>query len=196
MPNLEKQLLFPTMVWKKNGIESEENLAKINDFCKNLDDRYSKPNLHELSLFGNLSENVLKLSKEWMNDFNWDYEKLNITGMWANKMKKGQFHRPHTHPNNLLSGVFYPENNYSEIVFMDPREQAGVFSPSINKYTFMNSSYWSFATKKNTLLLFPAWLMHYVEIVQEFDDSRISISFNVMLEGKIGNSKSLTNSTI
>ena len=44
MPNLEKRLLFPTMVWEKNGIESEENLTKINDFCKNLDDRYSESN--------------------------------------------------------------------------------------------------------------------------------------------------------
>ena len=28
MSNLEKRLLFPTMVWEKNGVESEENLAK------------------------------------------------------------------------------------------------------------------------------------------------------------------------
>ena len=196
MANLEKRLFFTTAIWEQYGIESEENLAKINDFCKNLKNSYSEPNLHELSLFSILAKHILKLSEEWMNDFSWEYDKLNITSMWANKITKGHFHRPHKHPNNLLSGVFYPENNYSKIVFLDPREQAGVFHPSVNKYNFLNSSYWNFETKKNTLILFPAWLMHYVEIVEEFVDNRVSISFNVMLEGKIGDSKTLTNSTI
>ena len=45
--------------------------------------------------------------------------------MWANKLEKGDTHPPHTHSNNIFSGVYYLEGG-SEIQFFDPRPQ-GVF---------------------------------------------------------------------
>lgn len=196
MANLIKSIIFPTLVYKDHEVLTEENLSKINDFCKKVENYHSQSNLYELPIFDDLSKKVLILSEVWMNDFDWEYEKLKITGMWANKMRNGQFHRPHMHPNNLLSGVFYPEDNSSEIIFLDPRVQAQVFNPTLKKHTFINSNIWTFPARKNTLLLFPAWLMHYVEMVKGSDENRVSVSFNVMLEGKIGKSEDFTESTI
>ena len=45
--------------------------------------------------------------------------------MWANKLKKGDIHPPHTHSNNIFS-VYYLEGG-SQIQFFDPRPQEQVF---------------------------------------------------------------------
>ena len=196
MANLEKQMVFPTLIWRDHEVLDKNNLSQIKDYCYSINGRNSNSKLHKLKLFENLNKNIIKLSKQFMDDLNWEYEKLEITGMWSNKMTNKEFHRPHTHPNNLLSGVFYPENNDSKIIFLDPRNQSSIFLPYINKYTYLNSSIWSFPAVKNTLILFPSWLMHYVEMVQGTDFDRISISFNVMLKGNFGKAEDFTKSTI
>ena len=36
-------------------------------------------------------------------------DKLVITQSWLNKNKKGESHHEHTHPNSMVSGVWYPQ---------------------------------------------------------------------------------------
>ena len=61
------------------------------------------------------------------------YDRIEITGMWANKLKVGESHPPHTHSNNFLSGVYYLEagENTSNIQFFDPRYK--IFSETNHK---------------------------------------------------------------
>ena len=68
------------------------------------------------------------------------YDSLEITNLWVNFASKGTTHNPHTHSNNLFSGVWYPFENTSQtpIMFQDPRPAAGVLLPNVkrhNKYT-------------------------------------------------------------
>ena len=50
-------------------------------------------------------------------------KKLEITNMWIKFSQKGDIHNPHTHSNNIFSGVWYPFENKTQtpIMFQDPR---------------------------------------------------------------------------
>ena len=108
--------------------------------------------------------------------------------MWSNILKPGDMHRPHTHSNNLISGVFYVESDANaNIQFYDPRPQAGVIFPDVKKVSDTNSSVWFFPSITNRMILFPSWLQHNVPTNTSNKD-RISIAFNVMIKGIVGSS--------
>ena len=197
--------LFPTTVFQAQEVLNPENLNNIkndidNKFNKNLENlsynwqSLSSVSLHEEQLYSKLSENILILSKKYLDDKFFEYENIVITSMWANVLKPGESHRPHTHANNYLSGVFYVNNNKTNIFFTDPRPQAGVIQLHSNNYNYSNSSdYWYPATA-NSLLLFPSWLEHYVH-TNSSTENRVSIAFNLMLKGRVDRMENLQSNT-
>ncbi len=106
-----------------------------------------------------------------------------ITGCWANINPPGGFHPPHTHPNNLVSGVYYlrtpPEAD--AIVFHDPRPQAQLLQPPATRAVPETQAEIQVEAKPGRMLLFPAWLRHSVR-PNYGSQERVSISFNVMLD--------------
>ena len=149
----------------------------------------SKANLHKNSLYNNLTKTIVQYTKNVFDSLNYEYEGFNITDMWSNVLKPGETHRPHTHSNNILSGVFYVEaEQTSGIIFSDPRPQAGVIQPDVTKQHVANASVIKYDSATNRMILFPSWLQHYVPI-NETKSNRISVAFNVMLKGKVGSSE-------
>ena len=136
-----------------------------------------------------LSNKVLELSKKYIDELKYEYEDHYITDMWSNMLRRGETHRPHTHSNNLVSGVFYLHCNDDSpaLTFIDPRPQTTVLQPQQKEYTRENSTIWQVPAKINRMVLFPSWLQHYVPKNNSHD--RISISFNVMLRGQVGRSE-------
>jgi uncharacterized protein (TIGR02466 family) len=106
---------------------------------------------------------------------------LAVTGCWANVNAPGTGHRLHSHRNNFLSGVYYVQvqDQADTINFFDPRPQAGVIRPPTLQSTAENSEVVSLRVTNGTLLLFPAWLPHAVD-VNRSQRPRISLSFNLM----------------
>ena len=104
-------------------------------------------------------------------------------------------HSPHTHSNNIFSGVWYPFEDISKtpIMFQDPRPACNVMIP----YTFnrnpLNSNITQFYPTKDMGLIFPSWLMHYVPSAL---NNRISMSWNILLRGEYGNPNDLQNASI
>ena len=145
------------------------------------------PNLHEHPKYKNLGLKTLELSKKYMDDMLFEYNDFHITGMWSNILKPGEMHSPHTHSNNIVSGVFYVDtpDNTSAINFIDPRPQTSVIQPHASKFTKENSTIWSYPAVVNRMILFPSWLQHYVPI-NKSNKNRISIAFNLMLKGMVG----------
>ena len=87
------------------------------------------------------------------------------------------------------AGVFYVDADESSgIVFNDPRPQATIIQPFIKNKSVDNANSLKFEAKTNRLILFPSWLQHYVP-VNKTSNNRISLAFNLMLKGKVGNSK-------
>jgi len=104
-------------------------------------------------------------------------EKLSLDNYWCNINYFGSFNRPHHHPYSVVSGVYYisiPKNS-GKIVFMN--QSLDSFYQPIKQYNKYNSTMWSVKPENDLCLLFPSYLMHYVE--PNFNkEERISISFN------------------
>ncbi len=108
-----------------------------------------------------------------------------ITGFkyeaWVNMLGYNAYNERHhhdAHSGAFMSGVFYvkcPEGS-GRIRFYDPRPHINT-APDMRYYNAGNTHHW-FTPVPNTLLMFPAWLEHDVEI-NKSKEERISISFNV-----------------
>jgi uncharacterized protein (TIGR02466 family) len=136
------------------------------------------PELCELTSV--ITYNMRKLAKQINLK---DIHNLYLNNFWININKNSNSNIPHTHPNSILTAVYYvkvpefsgtlklftPINNYDEY-FKDFM---------IEKYNEYNSTTYNFIPKKGKLVFFPSWLMHEVE-PNKTDSDRISIAFNSM----------------
>ena len=104
---------------------------------------------------------------------------------WANVARAGNYGKPHVHPNSNISGVYYvdaddsPEGdvNSGVIELMDPRNRPGMFE---TEGTLAFDAY-RVRPQSGLLLLFPAWLYHYVHPHQG-STPRICVAFNFTLQ--------------
>ena len=114
-----------------------------------------------------------------------------ITQSWLNKNCKGESHHEHKHPNSMISGVWYPQINEKlpPIKFRNPKSRD--ITLSIKNYNHFNSTTFMLPMKKGELIIFPSDLMHSVPI-NDFNEERISLSFNTWCIGSLGNKEELT----
>ena len=193
MVDVTQHKLFPTIVSQfeynmgsdEHGVVLKElRLSKTRMIIQTEDDLHKKLPSFKRKVF-EITEKICRESK-------YRYDTLEITGMWANMLKKGDSHPPHTHSNNVFSGVYYLEDG-APIQFFDPRPQASVLHPNLKYTTFDNSGMIQFNSEKGFGLVFPSWLQHWVP---KTDETRISISWNVLLRGQYGQPNTLQNSHI
>ena len=193
MVDVTQHKIFPTIVSEfKYDIGSEEHSIVLKELRSSETKMIlqTKDNLHtKLPLF---KKKVFETTEKVCREFKFLYNTLEITGMWANKLKKGDSHPPHTHSNNVFSGVYFLEQG-SPIQFFDPRPQASVLHPNLEYTTFDNSSMMQFNSQKGVGLIFPSWLQHWVPTTNK---DRISISWNIILRGDYGQPHTLQNSHI
>ena len=113
---------------------------------------------------------------------------------WININQKGTLHFPHIHGNSTLSGVFYVKvpkikkidnkdiSKPGFIEFLDPRNDVASFSKNIEELatSLVFKNQMLIEPEEGTLLIFPAWLKHWVYPNNE-NEERISISFNIVI---------------
>ena len=197
MVNVKQHKVFPTII---NEIqfdmdEQEHNLVidELNDMEKFQEDNLIVQTTDDLSRhIPKFTKSIYKITEKICEKYEYLYDRLEFTGMWANKLKAGDIHPPHTHSNNIFSGVYYLEGG-SQIQFFDPRPQASVLHPNLKYTNFDNSGMIGFDAEKGTGLIFPSWLQHWVT---KTNKTRISISWNILLRGDYGQPGTLQNSHI
>ena len=120
----------------------------------------------------------------------YQFDDIKITDMWANVLKPGEYHAPHTHSNHLFSGVYYVQSDdlSSPIQFFDPRPHAHVMRPNKNKDNTLNSDIIAIPCTTGVGVIFPSWLTHWVPPT---GSERVSISWNFIIRGKYGEPNSL-----
>ena len=185
MVNVKQHKVFPTII---NEIqfdmdEQEYNLVidELNDMEKFEENNLIIQTTDDLSRhIPKFTKSIYKITESICEKYEYLYDRLEFTGMWANKLKAGDIHPPHTHSNNIFSGVYYLEGG-SEIQFFDPRPQASVLQPNTTEDNFNNTSMLGFTSDKGVGLIFPSWLEHKVN-VNNTNKTRISISLNTKLE--------------
>ncbi len=147
--------------------------------------------LHRMSFFRPLADKVLEYSKKILKDGGYKFDKIEITNMWGNLLSEGQSHAPHTHSNNILSGVYYLQSG-SPIQFFDPRPAATILKPR-NTPNWDNSGMIQFDSVEDIALFFPSWLMHWVPSTSK---ERASIAWNIIVRGEYGEPHTLQNAYI
>ena len=185
--------MFPTVVWKaqlKPHLRSRLNegirakLAELRRGAATLGQGQAWQSghaLHELQELRELMETIRAATVVALEYMRVGYTDFQITGCWANVNAPGAAHRPHGHPNNYLSGVYYVQvpKGGDTVSFHDPRIQTAILRPPLRELTADNADQVVVAIRAGTLLLFPSWFQHSVEANQGKRE-RISVSFNVM----------------
>ena len=186
------QQVFPTHIFIKDNDIDIDKVHTMKDEVNNMYRGSQKPNwqsghdLHENEVFKYFLIDISKSAFQIIDQLQYKVDGIQITDMWANVLKPGETHQPHTHSNNFLSGVFYLDaEETSGITFQDPRPAAHVIQPSRIKTDSNNASLLNYQSKTNRIIIFPSWLVHWVPINQSTRD-RISISWNIQLKGRVG----------
>jgi len=135
---------------------------------------------HTVPELAGLGRFIFKCLEEFGRIEGWQLDRYGfILDAWVNINGKGASNTAHNHPNCLLSGSYYLDTppGCGDILFRDPREVAYVYQPP---YADGRSRTPDTAIKPDPglLLLFPPWLLHWVE-PNDSDSDRISVAFNV-----------------
>ena len=197
MVDVKQHKVFPTIIneiqFDMDKQEHDLVIDELNDMEKFQEDNLIVQTTDDLSKhIPKFTKSIYKITEKICEKYEYLYDRLEFTGMWANKLKAGDIHPPHTHSNNIFSGVYYLEGG-SQIQFFDPRPQASVLHPNLKYTNFDNSGMIGFDAEKGTGLIFPSWLQHWVT---KTNKTRISISWNILLRGDYGQSGTLQNSHI
>ena len=155
----------------------------LKDYHENETRIYQMRELYKHKIFDDLIMQIQMNSTNFCSMLKYKYENLKVTDVWANVLQPGEMHPPHTHSNNILSGVFFLTGG-SNIVFTDPRAQATTIDP-VKEFTMDNCNNVEYQALPKRMIIFPAWLQHWVP-VNKMNVPRVSISWNVMLEGRVG----------
>lgn len=131
--------------------------------------------------------------------FAWDIEGFQITQSWITVKNPGEMHGLHYHPNSVLSGVFYFQENAEQtapLTFHRPEpisQLMNMFAPStsneLKQYTEFPWHEYSITPKTNLLVLFPSWLNHSVGL-NNTSTARRSIAMNALPIKKFGSRES------
>jgi uncharacterized protein (TIGR02466 family) len=112
---------------------------------------------------------------------------LSLTG-WSIVNRPGDYNQPHNHVTNLLSGALYiavpAEMTGGAIVFQDPRLNLNAHDTEAMRSAGVNPPWQipsiSVAPTAGEILVFPSWLVHWVEpfACEDAQALRIVVSFN------------------
>jgi uncharacterized protein (TIGR02466 family) len=206
--NYEILELFPTPVFTAmipieyshvvSWLQSQEMLSEEVDSA-NYGERsknsyiLDEPELKDLKYF------ILQLVNEYGKLMGFDYESYRFSQSWISFKQPGQHHTIHSHPNSLISGVFYfgePADETSAIKFH--KFESGVNVPYLSPKIVKNVKDLKFSHKEfsikfepGLLLLFPSHLHHSVPL-NKTEKTRCSVAFNVVPNVGFGDESMLT----
>ena len=191
---MEHYKLFPTHLFVFDDFYKQDvgKMKKyISDLWKNRDYdnnwQTKSADLQKQSEFADFAKEIITTNKTILvKTLKYYVEDIVITDMWANVLKPGEMHPPHTHSNNYVSGVWYLESDGNAgIFFKDPRSVADIIVPRKSVANTDNSNLISFVSTTNRAIIFPSWFQHWVPI-NHSKKNRISISWNIQIKGQLG----------
>jgi uncharacterized protein (TIGR02466 family) len=108
-----------------------------------------------------------------------------ILTAWANVLRHGGYHQPHTHAQHHWSGVYYVDAGWPDpdwpksgkFALQDPRERAEMSGTPGNPF----GQTMTIPTEAGMMIVFPSWLIHWVNPFYG-EGERISISFNARID--------------
>jgi len=174
-----------------SALELAENAG--NSMSKN-DKTLDEPALSDLRAFVdaqvlNYKKNLLQIKDE---------NEIYVTQSWLNQSKSAEFHPRHRHPNSIISGVLFLDQNRDRQlppIRFHRSQQMFPVDFSFSELNEFNASSREFDAEQGMLMLFPSLLEHDVD-KNASDRIRSSISFNTYVRDTVGGKEQLTEVTI
>ncbi len=199
--SIYKEIFFPVPV---HLIELKLNIDSLLEFCYVMKHK-NENGVDKTNVGGWQSDNVVneihpefvKLKTEiekYVNLFHHDiqFKKIynqKMGNIWININQKGHSNAFHDHPHSIFSGAFYLTKATAPITFQHPCREINSYywqPPLIEEWNTSNSSEWRIQPEPNTLIIFPSWFWHKVQVNKE-DTDRISFSFNTNIVNENNN---------
>ena len=200
--NIHALFAMPVYITKlKREFTSEENkfTNKIKLRChKNVGNCTSDDsNIINNKQYSSLRKELNKIVKDYFNKIICPSNNIKpyITQSWLNYTETDQHHHAHNHSNSLISGILYinADKFNDRVRFYGNRYN--MISIETEKFNEFNSSSWWFPVETGQVFLFPSSLSHSVE-TKKGKNTRISLAFNVFIEGTIGSKEELNELTL
>lgn len=118
--------------------------------------------------------------------------KLRITQSWLNYTEPGQYHHKHSHPNSIMSAVFYVDADPEvDKIFFYGNEGYKQINFKPREWNIFNSESWWLPISSGDLIIFPSHFTHSVQ-TKSGTNTRISLALNTFPVGYVGDDNSLT----
>ena len=209
MANLEIAALFPTPLLRIEIPPELSTACNLFDKTEMWTDKESRMEygLHSKNTYimdepecVDLKKFVLDMAKDFaQKTLMYDYDEWTFSQTWVTWKEPGQQHVPHTHPNSVISGVFfygYGEEGTPAIEFHRNDIVGNGQTIMLKNFPDVRPSPFAWKTfvvpfKPGTLLLFPSYFRHSVP-VNKTQYTRKSVSMNIVPKGVLGDPHSLT----
>jgi len=140
----------------------------------------TKGGLNEYPEFKEFEKYIHLKARDYLDTLGFVAPEEFSTQIFASEMFEGDKHGPHTHPNAIISGVFYlqvPEGS-SNILFNDPRPYRKYVNLEVKENTMHNYDHVFYKPEKGLLLMWQSWLEHEVPVTEN-KEGRITLVFNL-----------------
>jgi len=190
---------YPIFVIQNGFYVNDEEL----NFIRNLEYRNHVDESFKLSK----NSDILQLEKlkrlknfinESLNDYVSNVLEVNNTfsfcQSWSTIQKNKTKHPPHTHPNHLISSVYYAKTEQTELIFSVSRSilQDGYhFYYDVKNNNVFNSTSYNVPLKAGDIIFFPGQLHHESSINDE--EERIVMGSSFFIDGKLGSEEDYNN---
>lgn len=193
--------LFPTLVIKKLNFLNDQQCSLIENFYhQNISNKaldhpqflgsskstHQRYDINVLKLLKNdlglksINKNIEMILNEYC--YNSKIDELQISNSWFNLQNKKSVLKNHNHPNSVLSAVIYinADHNSSPLVFENPNPYTIFQKFNLTHEDCYNNNPRKFfiQPKRGMLILFPSWLNHGSDHIENNMDNRLTISFN------------------
>jgi len=202
---IEIKGLFSTPVYltKSPYVLNDAEMVEINTLLSegieqnrsnhtSLNHRVLDSNLPDLRKY--LEENVKLFAGEVFSILPRNRISFYITQSWLSITKPGEFHHVHSHPNSVISGVYYVNTVENDgLVLHDPNfDKKYILDFGEKNLNHFNAGMYYLPVSTGQLVLFPSWLKHSVDTNPGATTNRISLAFNVFVRGGLGKEENLT----
>ena len=186
---------FHLPIFQFNDVISDEQCDVLLDMCKEQDyvSTYGdSPNYTKASKSSNILDRIPDM-KEFFELFLQDLsnqvikqqtEGFKIGTSWCTKTEKGQCSAIHSHKNYYMSGILYLQED-NRLAIENPYQDFNHYWFEPHQLNEMNAYQSMIRTRKNSMLLLPAWIKHSIP-PYEGEETRYSIVMNFYPIGEYG----------
>ena len=203
--NVNLMALFPTPLYSIVYDGDISEIKKYFDSCE-----MNPTN----NLYGSISKNSYILDNPICKEFSswvmynfkefatkvmrWNYKDLEFAQSWLTYKEPGQFHKAHTHPNTIISAVFYYDVKEGDPAICFSKETKSFnrsyiepsLLPDYQDHTFSQEEIY-FYPKQNNLIIFPSYLVHGVP-PNKTNRTRKALGINGLTKGTLGDEETIS----